>query len=35
MACYAPSLGVVYLHCCLGPYLISFNIEEAVYVSGA
>ena len=35
MTRYAPDLGVVYLHCCLRSYLVSFNIEEAVYLSEA
>ena len=35
MARDAPDLGVVYLYCCLGSYLVSFNIKEAVYVNGA
>ncbi len=35
MTRYPTNLGVVYLHCRLGSYLVSFNIEEAVYVSAA
>ena len=35
MTRYAPDLGVVYLHCCLGSYLVPFNVEEASYVSRA
>lgn len=35
MARDAPGLGVVYLYCCLGSYLVSFNIKEAIYVNRA